>query len=115
MKIAASDADAIKKAQDWITGLTAEPEVGVVYDGKVAKTVDFGAFVTFMPGKDGLVHISELQNARTANTTDVVNEGDEVKVMCIGMDRGKVKLSMKRVDQETGEEIEQEERSRREA
>ena len=115
VKIAASDAEAIKKAQDWITGLTAEPEVGVIYNGTVAKTVDFGAFVTFMPGKDGLVHISELQDARTAQTTDVVNEGDEVKVICIGMDRGKVKLSMKRVDQETGEEIEYEDRSRKEA
>ncbi|MEM7651351.1 MAG: S1 RNA-binding domain-containing protein, partial [Pseudomonadota bacterium] len=82
---------------------------GKVYDGKVVKTVDFGAFVNFMGAKDGLVHISELQDARTAQTTDVVNEGDEVKVLLMGIDdRGKIKLSMKRVDQETGEEIKKE-------
>ena len=115
VKVAASNAENIQKAVDWITGLTAEPEVGTIYTGTVAKTVDFGAFVTFMPGKDGLVHISELQDARTANTTDVVKEGDEVKVLCMGLDRGKVKLSMKRVDQETGEEIEMETRERKEA
>ena len=106
VKVAASAQDALDKAVAWIKGLTDEPEVGVVYDGKVVKCVDFGAFVNFMGAKDGLVHISELQNERTAKTTDVVNEGDEVKVLVIGMDdRGKVKLSMKRVDQETGEKI----------
>jgi len=109
IKVAAINQESIDKAVSMIEGITEEPEVGKVYNGKVVKTVDFGAFVNFMGAKDGLVHISELQNARTANTTDVVNEGDEVKVLCIGMDdRGKVKLSMKRVDQDTGEEITQE-------
>ena len=75
--------------------------------GKVVKTVDFGAFVNFLGTKDGLVHISELQNARTEKTTDICKEGDIVKVKVIGFDdRGKVKLSMKRVNQETGEDIE---------
>jgi len=110
IKVAASNQEAIDAAVKWIKGLTDEPEVGVVYDGKVVKTVDFGAFVNFMGAKDGLVHISELQDARTANTTDVVNEGDQVKVLLMGIDdRGKIKLSMKRVDQETGEEIKKEE------
>lgn len=106
IRVAASEQSAIDAAIKWIKGLTDEPEKGKVYDGKVVKTVDFGAFVNFMGAKDGLVHISELQDARTAKTTDVVNEGDEVKVMVIGFDdRGKIKLSMKRVDQETGEII----------
>ncbi len=113
VKVAASNAEAIEKAVNWIRGITDEPEVGKVYDGKVVKCVDFGAFVNFMPGKDGLVHISELQEGRTAQTTDVVQEGDDVKVIVLGMDdRGKVKLSMKRVDQETGEPIELEEAPR---
>lgn len=111
VKVAATNKENIDKAIDWIKGLTDEPEVGKVYNGKVVKTVDFGAFVNFMGAKDGLVHISELQNARTANTTDVVNEGDEVKVLLLGVDdRGKIKLSMKRVDQETGDVIEQDEK-----
>jgi polyribonucleotide nucleotidyltransferase len=111
IKVAAANQEAIDKAVDWIKGLTDEPEVGKVYDGKVVKCVDFGAFVNFMGAKDGLVHISELADHRVAQTTDIVNEGDAVKVLCIGMDdRGKVKLSMKRVDQETGEEIPQEEK-----
>ena len=110
VKVAAANAENIQKAVDWIKGLTDEPEVGKIYTGKVVKTVDFGAFVNFMGAKDGLVHISELQEGRTAQTTDVVNEGDEVKVLLMGIDdRGKVKLSMKRVDQETGEEISDEE------
>ena len=109
VKVAATNKENIDKAIDWIKGLTDEPEVGKVYNGKVVKCVDFGAFVNFMGAKDGLVHISELQEARTANTTDVVNEGDEVKVLLMGIDdRGKIKLSMKRVDQETGEEIKKE-------
>ncbi|MBX2833533.1 MAG: polyribonucleotide nucleotidyltransferase [Micavibrio sp.] len=111
VKVAATNKDNIDKAIAWIKGITDEPEVGTVYTGKVVKTVDFGAFVNFMGAKDGLVHISELQNARTANTTDVVNEGDEVKVLLMGIDdRGKIKLSMKRVDQETGEVLEEEEK-----
>ncbi len=106
IKVAASNQEAIDAAVEWIKGLTDEPEVGIVYDGKVVKTVDFGAFVNFMGAKDGLVHISELQDARTANTTDVVSEGDAVKVLLMGIDdRGKIKLSMKRVNQETGEAI----------
>ncbi|MEC7852205.1 MAG: S1 RNA-binding domain-containing protein, partial [Pseudomonadota bacterium] len=81
--------------------------LGVIYNGTVVKTVDFGAFVNFLGAKDGLVHISELQNGRTEKTTDICKEGDKVKV--IGFDdRGKVKLSMKRVDQETGADLEAE-------
>ncbi len=97
----------------------AEPEVGVIYDGKVVKVVDFGAFVNFFGSRDGLVHISELKNERVGQVTDVINEGDEVKVKVLGIDdRGKVKLSMRVVDQETGEELEdtrppREERPRR--
>lgn len=107
VKVSAVNQESIDQAVDWIKGITDEPEVGTIYTGKVVKTVDFGAFVNFMGSKDGLVHISELADERVAKTTDIVNEGDEVKVLCIGMDdRGKVKLSMKRVDQETGEERE---------
>ena len=106
IRIAATDQAAIDATVKWIRDLTDEPEKGKVYDGKVVKTVDFGAFVNFMGAKDGLVHISELQDERTAKTTDVVNEGDMVKVQVIGFDdRGKIKLSMKRVNQETGEPI----------
>ena len=104
VKVAAVDQKSIDAAVAWIKGLTDEPELHAIYTGKVVKVVDFGAFVNFMGSRDGLVHISELQEARTAKTTDVVNEGDEVKVQVIGFDeRGKIKLSMKRVDQETGE------------
>ena len=93
-------------AIDWIKGIVAEPEVGVVYTGKVVKTVDFGAFVNFLGARDGLVHISELAPQRVGKATDVVKVGDEVKVKVLGFDdRGKVKLSMKRVDQETGEDL----------
>lgn len=107
IKVSAANQDAIDAAVKMINGIVEEPEVGKVYDGTVVKTVDFGAFVNFMGKNDGLVHISELQNARTASTTDVVKEGDKVKVLLIGVDdRGKVKLSMKRVDQTTGEKIE---------
>jgi len=106
VKVAAVDEDAAQAAIDWIRDLTAVPEVGVIYTGKVVKTVDFGAFVNFMGAKDGLVHISELAPERVGKTTDVVNEGDQVKVKLIGIDdRGKIKLSMKVVNQETGEEI----------
>ena len=106
VKVAAVDETAAEAAIKWIKDLTQEPEVGVIYTGKVVKTVDFGAFVNFMGAKDGLVHISELAPERVGKTTDIVNEGDIVKVKLIGIDdRGKVKLSMKAVDQETGEEI----------
>jgi polyribonucleotide nucleotidyltransferase len=104
IKVSAVNADAIQKAVDMIKGITEEPEIGKVYTGKVVKTMEFGAFVNFMGAKDGLVHISELANERVEQTTDVVNEGDAVKVVVMGMDdRGKVKLSLKRVNQETGE------------
>ena len=106
VKVAAVDENASQAAIDMIKNITAEPEVGVIYTGKVVKTVDFGAFVNFMGARDGLVHISELRPERVAQTTDIVNVGDEVKVKLIGVDdRGKVKLSMKSVNQETGEEI----------
>jgi polyribonucleotide nucleotidyltransferase len=86
--------------------LVAEPEPGTIYTGKVASIVDFGAFVTFMPGKDGLVHVSEIRNDRVENVRDVLSEGQEVKVKLVEVDqRGKVRLSMRLVDQETGEEL----------
>ena len=107
VKIAATDNESSEAALKKINDIVAEAELGVIYSGKVVKTVDFGAFVNFLGTKDGLVHISELQNARTEKTTDICKEGDIVKVKVIGFDdRGKVKLSMKRVDQETGEDIE---------
>ena len=106
VKVAAVDQKAADAAIQWIKGITAEPEIGALYTGKVVKTVDFGAFVNFMGSRDGLVHISELAPHRVGKTTDVVNVGDEVKVKLIGIDeRGKVKLSMKAVDQKTGEDI----------
>ena len=106
IKIAASDPAKAQAAIDWIRGIVAEPEVGVIYVGKVVKTADFGAFVNFLGSRDGLVHISELTQGRVAKTSDVVNVGDAVKVKVIGFDdRGKVKLSMRVVDQETGEDI----------
>ena len=84
----------------------AEPEIGVIYNGRVVKTADFGAFVNFLGAKDGLVHISELSQDRVNKTTDIVNVGDKVKVKVIGFDdRGKVKLSMRVVDQATGADI----------
>jgi len=116
IKVAAVDERASEAAIEWIKGITAEPEVGVIYSGKVVKTVDFGAFVNFMGSKDGLVHISELEKGRVGKVTDVVNVGDEVKVKLIGIDdRGKVKLSMRLVNQETGEEIEGEDSGQRAA
>ena len=107
VKIAASDTASGEAAYKRIHDIVAEPELNVIYDGKVVKTVDFGAFVNFMGARDGLVHISELQEGRTGKTTDVVEEGNMVKVKVIGFDdRGKIKLSMKRVNQETGEDLE---------
>ena len=89
-----------------IRGIVAEPEAGVIYDGKVVKIMDFGAFVNFLGPRDGLVHISELKNERVKTVGDVVSEGQMVKVKCLGIDdRGRVKLSMKAVDQETGEDL----------
>ncbi len=107
IKVASSDGEAIKAALDFINSIVAEPEVGVIYEGTVVKVMDFGAFVNFFGKRDGLVHISQLKNDRVANTGDVVSEGDTVKVKLIGFDdRGKVRLSMKVVDQETGEDLE---------
>ena len=107
VKVAAVDSQAGQAAIDRIRSIVAEPELGVIYDGTVVKTVDFGAFVNFLGPKDGLVHISELLPGRVNKTTDVVKEGDNVKVKVIGFDdRGKVKLSMRLVDQETGADIE---------
>jgi polyribonucleotide nucleotidyltransferase len=106
VKVAAVDQTAADAAVAWIKGIIAEPEIGVVYTGKVVKTVDFGAFVNFLGNRDGLVHISEIAPKRIEKVTDVINVGDEVKVKVLGVDdRGKVKLSMKAVDQKTGEDI----------
>ena len=110
IKVAAVDNDAGQAAIDWIKSIVAEPELGVIYNGKVVKTVDFGAFVNFLGPRDGLVHISELLPGRVNKTTDVVKVDDEVKVKVIGFDdRGKVKLSMRLVDQETGADLEPDE------
>ena len=105
IKIASNDKEKIAAAHKWIHSIVAEPEVGEIYKGKVVKTMDFGAFVNFFGARDGLVHISQLNDGRPEKTTDVVKEGDEVFVKLLGFDdRGKVRLSMKVVDQETGEE-----------
>jgi polyribonucleotide nucleotidyltransferase len=107
VKIASSDGNSIKAAINWIKSIASDPEVGQIYDGTVVKTTDFGAFVNFFGAKDGLVHISQLAATRVAKTTDVVKEGDKVKVKLLGFDdRGKVRLSMRVVDQQTGEDIE---------
>jgi polyribonucleotide nucleotidyltransferase len=106
VKISSSDLDKIEAAKKWIIGIVAEAEVGKIYDGKVVNIVDFGAFVNFMGGKDGLVHVSEMKNERVNSPKDVVTEGQEVKVKVLEIDpRGKVRLSMRVVDQETGEEL----------
>ena len=108
INIASADGASIKAAKDWIHSIVAEPEEGVIYDGKVVKVVDFGAFVNFFGAKDGLVHISELAPKRVEKVSDIVTEGQDVKVKLLGFDqRGKVRLSMKQVDQETGEDISQ--------
>ena len=107
VKIASSDGAKIKAAVNWIKSIASEPEVGQIYDGTVVKTVEFGAFVNFFGSKDGLVHISQLAKTRVNKTTDVVKEGDRVKVKVLGHDdRGKVKLSMRVVDQQTGADLE---------
>ncbi|TCD04778.1 polyribonucleotide nucleotidyltransferase [Erythrobacteraceae bacterium CFH 75059] len=107
IKISSSDPAQIEAARKWIAGITEEAEVGKIYDGKVVNIVDFGAFVNFMGGKDGLVHVSEMRNERVEKPTDVVSEGMAVKVKVLEIDpRGKVRLSMRVVDQETGEELE---------
>jgi polyribonucleotide nucleotidyltransferase len=107
IKISSSDVKQIEAAMNWIKGIVEEPEVGKIYNGKVVNIVDFGAFVNFMGGKDGLVHVSEMRNERVEKVADVVSEGQEVKVKVLEVDpRGKVRLSMRVVDQETGEELE---------
>ena len=106
IKIASNDQDAIKKAYDMIYSIVAEPEVGKIYTGKVVKLVDFGAFVNFFGKRDGLVHVSQIENRRLNHPSDALKEGQEVKVKLLGFDdRGKVRLAMKMVDQETGAEI----------
>ena len=106
IKVSSVDSKASDIAIAMIRGIVAEPEAGVIYDGKVVKIMDFGAFVNFLGPKDGLVHISELKNERVKTVGDVVSEGQMVKVKCLGIDdRGRVKLSMRAVDQETGEDL----------
>ena len=107
VKVASANGDAMKAAINWIKSIASEPEVGHIYDGTVVKVMDFGAFVNFFGAKDGLVHISQLAPRRVQKTSDVVKEGDKVKVKLLGFDeRGKVRLSMKVVDQQTGEDLE---------
>ncbi|MBU0863314.1 MAG: S1 RNA-binding domain-containing protein, partial [Alphaproteobacteria bacterium] len=107
IKISSSDPAQIEAARKWISGIVEEAEVGKIYDGKVVNLVDFGAFVNFMGGKDGLVHVSEIANERVEKVSDVLAEGQEVKVKVLEIDqRGKVRLSMRVVDQETGAELE---------
>ncbi|MEP3655724.1 MAG: polyribonucleotide nucleotidyltransferase [Litorimonas sp.] len=110
IKIASTDKKSIDAAREWIHGLTADPEVGAIYKGKVVKVVDFGAFVNFFGKKDGLVHVSQIKPERVNHPSDFLAEGQEVYVKLMGFDdRGKVRLSMKFVDQESGEEIPREE------
>jgi polyribonucleotide nucleotidyltransferase len=110
IKIASPDGESIRAAQKWIKSIVAEPEVGEIYEGKVVKIMDFGAFVNFFGARDGLVHVSQLSKQRVAKVSDVLKEGDKVFVKLLGFDdRGKVRLSMKIVDQETGKEIPREE------
>ena len=107
IKISSSDVNQIEAARKWILGIVEEPEVGKIYSGKVVNLVDFGAFVNFMGGKDGLVHVSEIKNERVEKVADALSEGQEVKVKVLEVDpRGKVRLSMRVVDQETGAELE---------
>ncbi|MDD9921185.1 MAG: polyribonucleotide nucleotidyltransferase [Boseongicola sp.] len=112
IKIASPNGEAIQKAYDMIHAIVAEPEEGAIYKGKVVKIVDFGAFVNFFGKRDGLVHVSQIENRRLNHPSDVLKEGQEVWVKLLGFDdRGKVRLSMKIVDQETGEEVKKEEKA----
>ncbi|HEY8383951.1 MAG TPA: polyribonucleotide nucleotidyltransferase [Microvirga sp.] len=116
IKIASADGKSIKAAYNWIRSIVAEPEVNAIYEGTVVKVMEFGAFVNFFGSRDGLVHISELAKNRVAKVTDVVKEGEKVKVKFLGMDeRGKVRLSMKVVNQETGEDITEQLKAERDA
>ncbi|MEM1388891.1 MAG: polyribonucleotide nucleotidyltransferase [Pseudomonadota bacterium] len=106
IKIASPNGESIQKAYDMIYSIVAEPEEGKVYKGKVVKIVDFGAFVNFFGKRDGLVHVSQILPKRLNHPSDVLKEGQEVWVKLLGFDdRGKVRLAMKMVDQETGQEI----------
>ncbi|MCU0882596.1 MAG: S1 RNA-binding domain-containing protein, partial [Hyphomonadaceae bacterium] len=108
VKVAAPEQEKIYAAVKWVKSITDDPEVGAIYEGKVVKIMEFGAFVNFFGAKDGLVHISQLADHRVEKVTDVVQEGATVKVKLLGIDdRGKTRLSMKVVNQETGEEIPQ--------
>jgi polyribonucleotide nucleotidyltransferase len=107
VKVASANGEAMKAAINWIKSIASDPEVGHIYEGTVVKVMDFGAFVNFFGAKDGLVHISQLAPRRVQKVTEVVKEGDRVKVKLLGFDeRGKVRLSMKAVDQATGEDLE---------
>src|SRR6266851_3784844 len=107
VKVASADGESIKAAIKWIKSIASDPELGQIYDGTVVKVMEFGAFVNFFGAKDGLVHISQLASSRVQKTSDVVKEGDKVKVKLLGFDdRGKTRLSMKAVDQVTGEDLE---------
>jgi polyribonucleotide nucleotidyltransferase len=107
VKVASANGESIRAALNWIKSIASDPEVGHIYEGTVVKVMDFGAFVNFFGSRDGLVHISQLAQNRVQKTTDVVKEGDKVKVKLLGFDdRGKVRLSMKVVDQATGEDLE---------
>ena len=116
IKIASANAESIRKAYDMIHAIVAEPEEGKIYRGKVVKLVDFGAFVNFFGKRDGLVHVSQIGPKRLNHPSDVLTEGQEVWVKLLGFDdRGKVRLSMKMVDQETGQEIAREKQEKEEA
>jgi polyribonucleotide nucleotidyltransferase len=107
VKVASNDGEAMKAAIKWIKSIASDPEIGQIYEGTVVKVMEFGAFVNFFGAKDGLVHISQLASNRVQKTSDVVKEGDKVKVKLLGFDdRGKTRLSMKVVDQVTGEDLE---------
>ncbi|MCO5090492.1 polyribonucleotide nucleotidyltransferase [Bosea sp. (in: a-proteobacteria)] len=116
IKIASADGKSIEAAIKWIKSIVSEAEVGMIYDGTVVKIMEFGAFVNFFGAKDGLVHISELAPRRVQKVSDVVKEGDKVKVKFLGQDeRGKIRLSMKVVDQQTGEDITEKLKAERDA
>jgi polyribonucleotide nucleotidyltransferase len=116
VKVASADGEAMKAAINWIKSIASDPEVGHIYEGTVVKVMEFGAFVNFFGSKDGLVHISQLAPNRVQKTSDVVKEGDKVKVKLLGFDdRGKVRLSMKVVDQATGEDLEAKQKAERSA
>jgi polyribonucleotide nucleotidyltransferase len=99
VKVASVDREAGEQAMKLIEQITADVEVGTVYEGKVAKLMDFGAFVTILPGKDGLVHISQISEERVENVSDKLSEGDIIKVKVLEIDKqGRIRLSMKAVE-----------------